>query len=228
MNILALELSTEACSIAVSHGDRIVHRHEIAPRKHAEYALPWADELLKQAGLAKSDLDAIAVGKGPGAFTGVRLSIAIGQGLAFALNKPLIGISTLAVLAQGAIRQHHAGPVLAVIDARMDEIYAGRFDANGHAASVEQVIAPDLLNLEGITADWMIAGTGLQAVNGLLRSRLPDGIATDATALPDARNLLTLAQRALRDGVETRPEDVEPAYLRNKVALTIAEREAKR
>ena len=230
MNLLALETSTEALSIAVRSGDKVVSRHELAPRRHAELSLPWSDELLASAGLRKRDLDAIAIGRGPGAFTGVRLAIAMGQGIAFALGKPLIGISTLAILAQGAVRLHGATQVLAVIDARMDEVYAARFTLNGSVVSPvseEIVIAPSELDISGVDGSWVVVGTGIDAVNGALRSRLQ---ATGATlvpdALPDALDLLTLAQAALDAGMTTTPEQVEPAYLRNKVALTIAERES--
>ena len=99
MKLLALETATEACSVAVLVDGELRERFDIAPRRHAELALPWAEALLADAGVAKSQLDAIAVGRGPGAFTGVRLAIALAQGIALALDRPLVPVSTLAVLA---------------------------------------------------------------------------------------------------------------------------------
>src|SRR5690606_11462243 len=126
MRLLAFETATEACSVAVLVDDAVIERFEIAPRRHAELALPWAGELLAQAGVAKSQLDAIAVGRGPGAFTGVRLAVALAQGIALALDRPVVGVSTLAALAALAARAH-GDRVLAAIDARMGEVYLGAF-----------------------------------------------------------------------------------------------------
>ena len=102
MKLLAIETATEACSVALWVDGDVRERHEIAPRRHAELALPWAEALLGEAGIAKSQLDAIAVGRGPGAFTGVRLAIAIAQGIALALDRPVVAVSTLQVIAASA------------------------------------------------------------------------------------------------------------------------------
>src|SRR5690606_19947043 len=104
MRLLAIETSTEACSVAVMVDGAVSERFEIAPRRHAELVLPWAETLLAEAGLRRADLDAIAVSRGPGAFTGVRLGISIAQGIALALDRPLVAVSTLAVLALGGLR----------------------------------------------------------------------------------------------------------------------------
>ena len=111
MKLLAFETATEACSVALWLDGEVRERFELAPRRHAELALPWAEQLLAEAGIAKPQLDAIAVGRGPGAFTGVRLAIALGQGIALALDRPLLPVSTLAVLAMRAA----PGPVLAAL-----------------------------------------------------------------------------------------------------------------
>ena len=99
MKLLAFETATEACSIAVYVDGEVRERFEVAPRRHAELALPWAEQLLAEAGIARAQLDAIALSRGPGAFTGVRLAIALAQGIALALDRPLLPVSTLAVLA---------------------------------------------------------------------------------------------------------------------------------
>ena len=141
MKLLAIETSTEACSVAVLADGQVFARHELAPRRHTQLVLPWADELLAEAGLRKSQLDAIAVGRGPGAFTGVRLAIALVQGLALALDRPVLPVSTLAVLAM----QGQGDDILAAIDARMGEVYLGEFarDADGLVtATGEEIICP--------------------------------------------------------------------------------------
>ena len=110
MKLLAFETATEACSVALYLDGEVHERFDIAPRRHAELSLPWADALLAEAGLARSQLDAIAVGRGPGAFTGVRLAIALAQGIALALDRPVVPVSTLAVLAAGAPGEGWAAP----------------------------------------------------------------------------------------------------------------------
>src|SRR5690606_4162543 len=121
MKLLAFETATEACSVALYLDGQVIERFGVAPRRHAELALPWAQELLQEAGIARPQLDAIAVGCRPGAFTVVRLAIAIDQGLAPALERPLVPVATLRVLADGAAA---AGPdrILAATDARMGEV----------------------------------------------------------------------------------------------------------
>ncbi len=238
MKLLALETATEACSVAVYVDGEIHARHEIAPRKHAEYTLPWAEQLLAEAGLKKSQLDAIAVGRGPGAFTGVRLAIALAQGIALALDKPVVAVSTLRVLAaRGLLLPPHAGEgrdggaILAAIDARMGEIYVATFKREGDdviATSDEIVIAPNDYELpEG--DDWIGTGTGLAAENGALQSKFASRFASiDANALPHAADLARFAALDYAAGKALAPELIEPAYLRNNVALTIAEQKALR
>lgn len=230
MNLLAIETATEACSVALGHGDRIHLRHEIAPRGHAQRVLPWIDALLAEAGLAKSELDAIAVGRGPGAFTGVRLAVALVQGLALALDRPVLPVSTLATLAQPMVGGLAPGEtVLASIDARMGEVYLGVFarDEAGIARAVvpEAVVAPALAVLpEGIVA---AVGTGLAACDGVLAGRLGGGVRhVDPTALPSAADALVLARGLFVSGAAIRADALEPAYLRDKVALTLDEQRA--
>src|SRR5574340_720031 len=102
MNLLAIETATESCSAALNIDGRIIERSELAPRRHAELILPMIESLLGEAGIARAQLDGIAVGRGPGAFTGVRLAIAVAQGLALALDIPVVAVSSLDALAQDA------------------------------------------------------------------------------------------------------------------------------
>ena len=229
MNLLALETSTEACSVALLHGDWLIERFEIAPRRHAELALPWADAVLAEAGLARTALDAIAVGRGPGAFTGVRLGLSLAQGMALALDRPLIGISTLAALALRAAAGE-GEDVLAAIDARMGEVYACSYRMRGGvpiALGEEQLAPPEAVAMDG--AHWHGVGTGFAAQGGALARRLAaQACSIDAEALPHAADVARLALAAHARGEALAPERVEPAYLRNRVALTLNEQAAAR
>jgi len=249
MKLLAFETATEACSVALYLDGEIIERHEVAPRLHAEYALPWAEELLTRAGIKRSQLDAIAISRGPGAFTGVRLAIALGQGIALALGKPMIGVSTLQAIAaalppplrmQGRAgeglsgRQESAEKVriLAAIDARMGEVYVGAFERNSDeliAISTEVVAAPEKVVLPDDQGGWHALGTGFSAVDNALQSHLGSQLLSlDASVLPHAADVARLAVTAYARGEAMAPERVEPAYLRNNVALTLEEQKALR
>lgn len=228
MKLLAFETATEACSVALWIDGEVRERFELAPRRHAELSLPWAEQLLADAGIKKSQLDAIALGRGPGAFTGVRLAIAIAQGIALALDRPLVPVSTLAALALQA-----QGPrVLASIDARMHEVYAATYelrDGDAFALSAEIVAASETVSLPDEAIDWHGVGTGFAANDHALQRRLAARfVSIDATALPHAADIARLAAKAYERGGTIAAELVEPAYLRNHVALTIAEQQALR
>lgn len=227
MKLLAFETATEACSVAVYVDGEVCERFDLAPRRHAELALPWADEVLAEAGIAKSQLDAIAVGRGPGAFTGVRLAIAVAQGIALALDRPVLPVSTLAALAMRA----DGDRILASIDARMGEVYLGAFSRRGDdlvALDDEVVVKPDDATIpEGDS--WHGVGTGFAAAEAALSLRLHGRLATvDAAALPHAADVARLAALAFARGEAVAAERIEPAYLRNNVALTLAEQQALR
>jgi tRNA threonylcarbamoyladenosine biosynthesis protein TsaB len=229
MKLLAFETATEACSVALWIDGEVHERFGLAPRQHAELALPWAEGLLAEAGVAKSQLDAIAVGRGPGAFTGVRLAVALSQGIALALDCPVVPVSTLAALAFPSALVGEAR-ILAAIDARMGEIYVAAFERDGDSilpASDEIVIAPASYALpEG--NDWIGVGTGFAAADGALRARFADRFARiDVTALPHAADVARLGAAAFGRGEAVAPERLEPAYLRNNVALTLDEQRAR-
>lgn len=231
--LLAFETSTEACSVALWRDGEVRERFEVAPRRHAELSLPWADALLAESGVARAQIDAIAVGRGPGAFTGVRLAIAIAQGIALALDRPIVPVSTLAALALQAGRDaDRDAPLLAAIDARMDEVYVGAFVREGEgvrAIGDEWLGAPDAVKLPAHRGPWYGAGTGFGARGAVLASKLGAAFASiDAQALPRASDVATLAVGALARGEAVAPEAAEPAYLRNRVALTLVEQAAAR
>ncbi|MEZ0469369.1 tRNA (adenosine(37)-N6)-threonylcarbamoyltransferase complex dimerization subunit type 1 TsaB [Luteimonas salinilitoris] len=233
MILLAFETATEACSVALWNDGDVLERFELAPRRHAELALPWAEALLAEAGIARAQLDAVAVGRGPGAFTGVRLAIALAQGIALALDRPVVPVSTLAALAMRAAPDR-LGPVriLAAIDARMGEVYSGAFrraDGTLTALSAESVAAPDGVVLPDEASGWWGAGTGFAAAEGALSTHLASRMsAIDRAALPRAGDVARLAAPEFAAGRALAPERVEPAYLRDRVALTLAEQQARR
>lgn len=227
MKLLAFETATEACSVAVYDDGEVLERFELAPRRHAELALPWAEGLLAEAGVARSQLDAIAVGRGPGAFTGVRLAVALAQGIALALDRPVLPVSTLAALAVRAAGDR----VVAAIDARMGEVYLGVFERRDNdliPLAGEVVVRPDLAGLPA-GEGWQGVGTGFDAADGALRERLAAALAgVDASALPRAGDVARLGALALARGGGIAPERLEPAYLRDNVALTSREQQALR
>ncbi|TAN05388.1 MAG: tRNA (adenosine(37)-N6)-threonylcarbamoyltransferase complex dimerization subunit type 1 TsaB [Rhodanobacteraceae bacterium] len=230
MNLLAIETATEACSVALLHGDATIDRSELAPRRHAELVLPMAEELLAEAGVARKQLDAIAVGQGPGAFTGVRLAISVAQGLALALDIPVVPVSSLAALAMQA--PNNGAAILAAIDARREEIYAGTFrrGADGlveplgleHVLPAAELIPP---NAEA----WNVLGTGWRAYGEAIRERLPSAPRwADGDRYPQACDVARLAAPLFKAGKSVAPENALPVYLRDKVALTLEEQQSSR
>ncbi|MGY0505943.1 tRNA (adenosine(37)-N6)-threonylcarbamoyltransferase complex dimerization subunit type 1 TsaB [Luteimonas sp. e5] len=229
MNLLALETATEACSVALWCDGEVRQRFELAPRRHAELVLPWAEALLAEAGLSRSALDLIAVGRGPGAFTGVRLGISLAQGIALALDIPVVAVSTLATLAMRASATD-GQRVLAAIDARMGELYWAGFEFDDGAPRAllrERITAPAQVQVEGM--GWHGVGSGFGAgEDALVRQLGAQLAAVDADALPQAADLARLAVRAHAAGLAQPADRIEPAYLRDNVALTLAEQAAAR
>ena len=227
MNILAFDTSTEACAVGVLAGNKFHTRFELTPRRHTDCVLPWSDELLQKADISKTKLHAIAVSIGPGAFTGVRLAVSLAQGMALALNIPIIPVSTLACVAQS---QQHEGPILVLMDARMGECYVGFYQKkNGivHALAPEQLLLPENISLP-FGGEWLGVGSGFSSY----AERLPGEMlaqmhSIDSSALPQPGALLQIAARAFEAGLALAPDKIEPSYLRDKVALTIKERENK-
>ncbi|HYQ37739.1 MAG TPA: tRNA (adenosine(37)-N6)-threonylcarbamoyltransferase complex dimerization subunit type 1 TsaB [Pseudomonas sp.] len=216
--LLALDTATEACSVALLHGGRVHSRYEVIPRLHAQRVLPMVQELLAEAGIALGAVDAIAFGRGPGAFTGVRIAVGVVQGLAFALDRPVLPVSNLAVMAQRAHREYGARQVATAIDARMDELYWGcyRLEAGEmRLAGVEAVLPPERVELpRGAAGEWFGAGTGWA-----FASRIPVAVAAmDAGLLPHAEDLLSLASFAWTRGEALPVEQAQPVYLRDNVA----------
>jgi tRNA threonylcarbamoyladenosine biosynthesis protein TsaB len=219
MKLLALETSTEACSAALAVDGAVSERFEIAPRKHAELILPMVDGLLKDAGLRLADLDALAFGRGPGAFTGVRIAAGVIQGLAFGADRPVIPVSTLAALAQGAAAEANA--IAAAIDARMGEVYWGTFTVGGDglvaAAGEERVCKADSVEVPNAT-DWFGVGTGWMTYGEILSGKLGSRLRGSAgDRFPSAQAVLKLATRELEAGRTVTAAEALPVYLRHPI-----------
>ena len=225
MNLLAIETATESCSVALWHRGHLIERSEIAPRRHAELVLPMAESLLAEAGLSRRALDGIAVGRGPGAFTGVRLAISVAQGMALGLDVPVVPVSSLAALALDA--PVNGAAILATIDARMGEVYVGCFRREAGDGLVElssEVVGPaDQIVLPHADV-WNVIGSGWEAYRDVLRRRLASApLWSDGARYPQAAAIARLAVREFTAGHAVAPELALPVYLRDKVALTLAE-----
>ncbi|HEY9146675.1 MAG TPA: tRNA (adenosine(37)-N6)-threonylcarbamoyltransferase complex dimerization subunit type 1 TsaB [Thiobacillus sp.] len=223
MKILALDTATEACSAALLIDGSIRERFEIAPRAHARLLLPMLDDLLKEAGLAPAQLDAIAFGRGPGSFTGVRIAASVAQGIAFAADLPVLPVSTLAALAWPVLRDG-ADRVFAAIDARMGEIYwaayAGSAQNGLEALSEEQVTSAAVVCVPAGDA-WQGVGSGWAVYADVLRPHFGACLlGFDATALPHAADIAGLAALDFAQGRAVTAEQALPVYLRNQVVQT--------
>ena len=233
MKLLALETATEACSAAV-WVDGVVHAHfEIAGRDHTKRLLPVLDQVLSAAGLRYSQLDGLVCGVGPGSFAGVRIGVAFAKGVALAQELPMVGVSSLALLAQRALSARDAERVLVAIDARMGEVYFQAFerDADGVAQAVGEAVvaAPDAVPLPTTSGPWLAAGTGWGTYEAALRERLGCDISTvDGAALPQAADAFALAAPVFERGKAQLADALQAIYLRNRVALTLLEQQQRR
>ncbi len=225
ITLLALDTATEACSAALWHNGQCLSRFELAPREHTQRILPLIDGLLKQATLSIEHLDAIIFCRGPGSFTGVRIGIGITQGLALGGERPVMGFSSLVILAQGARRKLQAERVLVAIDARMGEVYWAEYQFNQQTGlwvgqETEQVITPEKarLRLHQLSGSWHYAGTGWQAYPQLSQLLEQQSYPLQVT-LPEAEDMLSLAIAHWQQ--DPNPlcsvTEIEPLYLRNEV-----------
>lgn len=223
MRILAIDTATEACSVALNDNGATFAHFELCPREHTQRILPLVNDVLMEGGVTLADLDALAFGRGPGSFTGVRIGIGIAQGLALGAELPMIGVSTLATMAQGAWRQTGATRVLAAIDARMGEVYWAEYqrDENGvwQGEETEAVLKPEAVSarLAELDGAWATVGTGWKAwpeMGANAGLTLTDG----NVELPAAQDMLPIALQMFAEGHTVAVEHSEPVYLRNEVA----------
>lgn len=225
--LLAIETATPACSAALSVDGGVLERYALAPRQHAALMLPMIESLLLEAGLTVSQLDAIAFGRGPGSFTGVRIAASLVQGIAFAADLPVVPVSTLAALALGGLRESQLPRILAVMDARKAEVYWGCYTRSGDDVMTLQgsecVCAPDAVPEpvpESGQDDWVGVGSGWEAYGEPLIRRLGERVVRLLPDLePRAADVARLGVHAFHQGGTVRAEEAVPVYLRNNVAV---------
>ncbi len=229
MNILALDTTQEYCSVALSVDDELIWREEHAPRAHTGLILPQVQAVLAEAGLQLKQLDALAFGRGPGSFTGLRIAAGVVQGLALGADLPVAPVSSLAAMAQGYYRENSAATrICAAFDARIGEVYWGSYTLiQGTMQNIgdEAVSSPNDLFLP-TEGDWYAIGSGWaaypqmqQRLEGHLMKIIPETI-------PLARDTIPLAKKMIRAQQTVSAEQAIPVYLREKVARTIRERNA--
>ena len=221
MKILALDTATEACSVSLCMGDRSIDRYVELERGHAEQLLPMVDAVLAESGIALGALDAIAFGRGPGGFTGVRLAASVAQGLAFGSQVGVVPVSDLAAVAQRVVQLNPAARrVLVANDARMKEVYWAWFEVEGTLVSSAEHVSPaaDVPVPDDISPGWAAAGRGLRAWSALAERCRLTGAELHADLLPRASEVLALARLAVAAGQILDPADALPVYVRDRVA----------
>ena len=217
MKLLALDTATEACSAAVWVDGAVLERYQLAPRRHAALILPMMESVLAEAGLSVGQLDAIAFGRGPGAFTGVRIAVGIAQGIAFAAERPVAPISTLAALALGAARAAGQARIAVALDARMGEVYWGVYAVDSENAAPlgeERCCAPG--SVTAPSGEWFGAGSGWVAHAEALAQRLTVS-GWQGDCYPRAGDIARLAAAPSRRSAWVAAEQALPVYLRDRV-----------
>lgn len=207
MKLLTLDTSSVLCSAALTVDGTVFHASEKAPRRHAELILPMIDDLLQQADIQLQHCDAIAYGRGPGSFTGIRLAASITQGLAFGAKLPVIAISSLQIIAQTAYKQHQQQHLLACIDARMHEFYWAEFKLADNGL------------MHGLGQERLSAWSVLQSENkaGLSLAGYAEDETLSHFCLPDAVAMLPIAEAMFNAGQLLTPEQCLPVYIRDQV-----------
>ncbi len=218
--ILALDTSTDACSVALSIDGEIQEDFRIIPRQHTRQLLPMVDEMLTAAGLKVKQLDAIAFGRGPGSFAGIRIATGAAQGLAYAANLPVLPVSTLAAIALKAAREHKVDRVVSTLDARMNELYLCAYELRDGlpVALVKEIVsAPGKVVLpEG--DDWFAAGKGWIYLEAMPEN-VQQAIGTPVMDIyPTAGIMAELAQDAFARGEGVSAELAQPIYLRDEIS----------
>mgnify|MGYP001033730652 FL=1 len=226
MKLLAFEASTAHLSVALACDGQLTEKSALVPNGGSERLLPWASELLADAGMTLRQLDGIAFGAGPGGFTGLRLACGVAQGLAFGLDLPVVPVSTLAALALA----NGDGKVIACLDARMNELYVAAYAVEGDG--VEERMPPKVSAGETAPlaegAGWRGVGDGFAVQGDVLRQRMGARlIGVDVNAVPTATAVLRLAAPVFARGEGVAAARAQPFYVREKVAFTTVERLAR-
>ncbi len=227
MNLLAFDTSTQWLSVACGDGVTWHARKELAGQTHSQRLLPLIDLVLAESHVALADLDGIAFGAGPGSFTGVRIACGVAQGLALGADLPLVPVATLEAIAQAAWRNHGATRVFACLDARMREVYVAAYERDATRWRVTQAPAvrkPAEVMAPEVDGAWFGAGDGFAAYPELVVTLSLTG--ADPGTVPDARAVAELALPRLMAGDAVDAAHALPLYVRHRVALTSAERDA--
>src|SRR6202165_1725771 len=226
LNLLAVETSTELCSVALLRGGELFVEEAMAQNRHSEMLVPMVRKVLERAHLAVAQMDAFAFGQGPGSFTGIRIACGIVQGLAFASHRPVVPVPSLLALAE----QSNESRVIAALDARMGEAYLAAYARNGD--DWDEVIAPRLVDA-GVLPPlpgrrWAATGSGFDR-HAWLRDAYRDTVEMRFEGdLPRAGAVARLAARRFARGGGIAADEAAPLYLRDKVAMTTEERQKAR
>lgn len=223
MNLLAIDTSTDACSVALLCGGELSGHCRVEPRGHTRLIMPMVRQLLAEQGLAMADLDALAFAAGPGSFTGLRIATGVIQGLAWGLDIPVVPVSSLQAVALALAESNEAseGDGMAVaFDARMDEVYWGcfqRVDGLPELLAPERVCPPEQVSLPEGCSRWLAGGSGWRYAD-----RMPDSVtglvsSPDPALAPDARFVARLAAVAWQQGKAVPAAQAQPVYLRDEV-----------
>jgi tRNA threonylcarbamoyladenosine biosynthesis protein TsaB len=218
--ILGLETATDACSVALTVADQLYFEYTVEPQAHSKLLLGMVDLVCKQAGIGLEQIDAFAFGKGPGSFTGLRIAASVVQGLAFGSNKPVIAISSLQALAQQAFNKSSAKQVVAILDARMQEIYCGTYEnvGAGHSAGpLDDCLQKPEDLLKELNPEQLLVGTGAKVYHSFLSANNPK-LNFDLDVLyPRAQEIVQLAIAEFAAGKSLPAGQALPVYIRNNV-----------
>lgn len=221
MKLLAIETATESCSAALLLNDEVFSLSEVAPRRHNEIILSMCEQVLAQGQTSLSQLEAIAFGRGPGAFTGLRLAASVTQGIALGQDLPVVPVSSLAALAQQAFEENKKTQVLSCIDARMQEIYYGYYKASDlqimELVGEEKVVPPKNIEVK-VSNDCYGVGSGWLPYAQLLREKIGATLSYDASLFPQAEYVAKLAKVYFEQGESVTAVEALPVYLRDNVA----------
>lgn len=218
MTILALDTSTEVCSVALSHADTVFSQFYEGDKKNTDVILDMIDAVLTEAGIKKSDIDLICFARGPGGFTGVRVATGLAQGMGFGLDVPVLPISTLMLMAMGAHKKYSAQQVTVINDARMNEVYSATYvftEQTVNTVVAEHLCSPTEVRLPE-HGGWAV-GSGIKAYH-LEEMLTGQSYELDLALRPNARYLLALAQRPAFEHKVVSADKALPVYLRDNVA----------
>ncbi len=221
MKLLAVDTATEACSAALLIDGELRQQYREAPREHSHLILPMIEQLMNEAGLSPTQLDALAFGRGPGAFMGIRIAAGVVQGIGFAHDLPVVPVSTLRAMAWNAHQEKGATQILTAIDARMQEVYwaAWQIDTDRVIRILPECVCPPESVPIPDDGTWLGAGSGWYSHEESLRQRCGPRLGeTLVPCFPSAQAIAWLAQGDFAQGKAVAADDAVPVYLRDKVA----------